>query len=669
MKENSDSESNENNNYNNNFSENFSENNSENNEINSENNENNSENNENSSKILQNECSYTKTTINSINQLKNYNFSSALEGFKNSLKLANELNDEYKKNESLCNLGIANFYLNKINESINYLENSYNNIKTKCSNENFANDLKSLNLLIKTGVNLILGYLAIGNFNEISEILNEILTLIEREVSYHKQLKCVKTMIKIFFHCESLIEENNIENNDDDDNNKDYEKYKNIINKLIKNFNEFLKNKNYDEFIKCLSEIKNEFEKLNDFTGILFAIFNEQSFIYVNEINKDENSEKINDCKGVLISLFTGINKNNNDDDNNKIDDNLFEMILKNFKEKIEKSFEIYQKLFEFENKLVTTLNNNNNVTPNISPRNSKINNVKIHINNNNNVNNNFFIKLLINYYIVHIIPKFSNNNNKNLLIDQLKTTLNIIENSNEFKNLSIKNLDNEIFENLFILFDNLLKIHIKFKKKHYLNIYKHKIFVIISTINVKKIKDFYDSFLVVIDKGEKIIKINFNGNGFKEHFYRIDINDDNFEIYKNSENKKKGKANQIINMNDILKVVYGFKTKNLKKKYENLENNLNPELYLSLVCTKRSYDFYFKKEKKSVSWFYGFQIYYKQSKRNYKVSSTTKYVLSRLKIKMAFIFDVKMKSTEKINFVNIFLQYFKKNVNNNINN
>ena len=667
MKENSDSESNENNNYNNNFSENFSENNSENNEINSENNENNSENNENSSKILQNECSYTKTTINSINQLKNYNFSSALEGFKNSLKLANELNDEYKKNESLCNLGIANFYLNKINESINYLENSYNNIKTKCSNENFANDLKSLNLLIKTGVNLILGYLAIGNFNEISEILNEILTLIEREVSYHKQLKCVKTMIKIFFHCESLIEENNIENNDDDDNNKDYEKYKNIINKLIKNFNEFLKNKNYDEFIKCLSEIKNEFEKLNDFTGILFAIFNEQSFIYVNEINKDENSEKINDCKGVLISLFTGINKNNNDDDDNKIDDNLFEMILKNFKEKIEKSFEIYQKLFDFENKLITTLNNNNNLTPNISPRNSKINNSKIHVNNINN--NNFFIIFLINYYIVHIIPKFSNNNNKNLLIDQLKTTLNIIENSNEFKNLSIKNLDNEIFENLFILFDNLLKIHIKFKKKHYLNIYKHKIFVIISTINVKKIKDFYDSFLVVIDKGEKIIKINFNGNGFKEHFYRIDINDDNFEIYKNSENKKKGKANQIINMNDILKVVYGFKTKNLKKKYENLENNLNPELYLSLVCTKRSYDFYFKKEKKSVSWFYGFQIYYKQSKRNYKVSSTTKYVLSRLKIKMALIFEVKMKSTEKINFVNIFLQYFKKNVNNNINN
>jgi hypothetical protein len=564
MKENSDSESNENNNYNNNFSENFSENNSENNEINSENNENNSENNENSSKILQNECSYTKTTINSINQLKNYNFSSALEGFKNSLKLANELNDEYKKNESLCNLGIANFYLNKINESINYLENSYNNIKTKCSNENFANDLKSLNLLIKTGVNLILGYLAIGNFNEISEILNEVLTLIEREVSYHKQLKCVKTMIKIFFHCESLIEENNIENNDDDNNNKDYEKYKNIINKLIKNFNEFLKNKNYDEFIKCLSEIKNEFEKLNDFTGILFAIFNEQSFIYVNEINKDENSEKINDCKGVLISLFTGINKNNNDDDDNKIDDNLFEMILKNFKEKIEKSFEIYQKLFDFENKLITTLNNNNNLTPNISPRNSKINNSKIHVNNINN--NNFFIKLLINYYIVHIIPKFSNNNNKNLLIDQLKTTLNIIENSNEFKNLSIKNLDNEIFENLFILFDNLLKIHIKFKKKHYLNIYKHKIFVIISTINVKKIKDFYDSFLVVIDKGEKIIKINFNGNGFKEHFYRIDINEDNFEIYKNSENKKKGKANQIINMNDILKVVYGFKTKNLKK-------------------------------------------------------------------------------------------------------
>ena len=240
---------------------------------------------------------------------------------------------------------------------------------------------------------------------------------------------------------------------------------------------------------------------------------------------------------------------------------------------------------------------------------------------------------------------------------------MNILENSNEFKNVSLKNLDNEIFENLFILFDNLLKIIIKFKKKNYLNVFKHKIFVIISTINVKKIKDFYDSFLVVIDKGEKITKINFNGSGFKEHFYRIDIENDNFEIYKNGENKKKGKASQIINTDDILKVVYGFRTKNLKKKYESLENNLKPELYLSLVCKKRSYDFYFKTEKKSINWFYGFQIYYKQSKRNYKVSSTTKYVLSRLKIKMASIFKVKMKSTEKIHFVNIFLQYFQKKI------
>ena len=591
------------------------------------------------------------------------------------MKIANELKDEYKINESLCNLGITNFYLNKTNESLNYLEKCYKSIKTKCSNENFANDLKSLNLLIKTGVNLILGYLAIGNFDEISEILNEIFTLIEREVSYHKQLKCVKNMIGIFFHCKTLIEneENNFEeeendfnnslksseNNNDDIFNKDYEKYKKIIDKLIKSFNEFLKNKNYDDFIKILSEIKSEFEKLNDYTGILFAIFNEQSFIYINETNKDENSEKINDCKGVLISLLTGINNDNN---NNNIDNDFFENILNNFKKKVEKSFEIHQKLFEFENKLITNLNNNNNKTPEISPRNSKINNYQNNINNNNN---NFFIKLLVNYYINHIIPTISNNNNnvKNLLIEQLKNSLNILENSNEFKNVSLKNLDNEIFENLFILFDNLLKIHIKFKKKNYLNVFKRKIFVIISTINVKKIKDFYDSFLVVIDKGEKITKINFNGSGFKEHFYRIDIENDNFEIYKNGENKKKGKASQIINTDDILKVVYGFRTKNLKKKYESLENNLKPELYLSLVCKKRSYDFYFKTEKKSINWFYGFQIYYKQSKRNYKVSSTTKYVLSRLKIKMASIFKVKMKSTEKIHFVNIFLQYFQKKI------
>ena len=58
----------------------------------------------------------------------NNDFNEALDIYQKSLYIAESLKDEYQKNEIKCNIGIINFYLSKLNESINYIQPCYNYI-------------------------------------------------------------------------------------------------------------------------------------------------------------------------------------------------------------------------------------------------------------------------------------------------------------------------------------------------------------------------------------------------------------------------------------------------------------------------------------------------------------------------------------------------------------
>ncbi len=63
------------------------------------------------------------------------NYSGALEQYKMALRLAYELNNDYKINETSCNIGIVFFYLGKINESIKNIQPCYNYINSVCRSE------------------------------------------------------------------------------------------------------------------------------------------------------------------------------------------------------------------------------------------------------------------------------------------------------------------------------------------------------------------------------------------------------------------------------------------------------------------------------------------------------------------------------------------------------
>ena len=53
---------------------------------------------------------YTELINQGTSSLLENNFNEALEAYENAYRISENLGDEYKKNESKCNIGIANFF-------------------------------------------------------------------------------------------------------------------------------------------------------------------------------------------------------------------------------------------------------------------------------------------------------------------------------------------------------------------------------------------------------------------------------------------------------------------------------------------------------------------------------------------------------------------------------
>ena len=148
---------------------------------------------------------YTESTSKGSSLLLNNNFYGALLSYRKSLSIAEKLRDNYRKNESKCNIGIANFYLGKINESITYIESCYKYINSICSFEEGKNDIKNLYLLCKTGANLCMCQLTMNSqYNKNSSIINNITDIISKEDDLNKQMLCVRFLNNIIFRVNSL---------------------------------------------------------------------------------------------------------------------------------------------------------------------------------------------------------------------------------------------------------------------------------------------------------------------------------------------------------------------------------------------------------------------------------------------------------------------------------
>ena len=99
--------------------------------------------------------------LNDCNKLiTNHDFSNLISQYQIALNIAKELNDKYKINEILINIAINEFYLGKNKESLNLLEEIYNEFINDLDT-NVNNDLINLYLFCKLCSNLSLVYLSV----------------------------------------------------------------------------------------------------------------------------------------------------------------------------------------------------------------------------------------------------------------------------------------------------------------------------------------------------------------------------------------------------------------------------------------------------------------------------------------------------------------------------
>ena len=153
------------------------------------------------------------------------------------------------------------------------------------------------------------------------------------------------------------------------------------------------------------------------------------------------------------------------------------------------------------------------------------------------------------------------------------------------------------------------------------------------------------------------LIKINYKSNGFKTHFYDIDDNKLTFNIRKDV-NDYPTKSYHI--QNDIIKIQYGIKSRNLRKKLLSKEKDLEmlrllrcPWRFLSIITRDRSIDFYCNDEQIDVM-FYGMKYFLTDCNAPFKINSANYYLLNKTKIKIAIELKKKYQEEDEENIPKI---------------
>ena len=554
--------------------------------------------NENSNKLINN-INYLNNYIEGYKNLINNNFSNCLNCYKECIKIIEKTNDFVKISDSICNYSIFLFYFGEIEQSLIILKKGLEiSYKIKENNKNFYE------IRIKILINLSLINYYLNKFEDLFENIHQIINIIDL-LEFEEKNKLLKNVINNFFMVDSLIFlEEDLKTYDLINNNQ------NKLNiKFLYAFNKYLKNKNFDEFKNFFNEeIKNFNNKNNNFNFIFLTFYN-------NILN--ENKEKINKINKIIINNNNLILKNS-------------EKIIKIFKIKLEKCVEIYNIFYQKENELYENYKKNERKSAEISNKSLKF----THFEFENKHCSPILIKLLINYSINLLKNKnFSNinNENKNILLNNLILTNNLILNDQiDLNEIHFSDFDKKISNSLIILFGNIIFIYHKNILLKNFKIYKKNVFYIKNKENLLKIENFCKENYNQIKNGQTLTKINLKSNGLKEHFYKIEK--ENFLIYKN---KDENEPKKIINLNEIKKFLYGIKSKNIKNKFVNINNDYlnSPFLFLSLITKKRSFDLYLP-EIKLKNWIFGLFYYYFNNKLNYKLFSINNFILTRIKLK-----------------------------------
>jgi len=559
------------------------------------------------------------------------------------------------------------------------------------------NTIKNIYLLCKCGANLCMCHLTLNSENNTYlQIINNIINIISQEEDLYKQLFFINYLNNILFRVNSLLKNsnsylNNISKYENDLKNNDMinlsneEEYNKIYQLFIESFDAFIATQKIEQWIKSLNIIYKKLEKLNDNSGLIYILFNQQLSLCSKNNNESNINEEVNEAKTKLISLLEAIDdvtNNNNDNFNNIEDDNngnikqtisdeYINNIIEGYKSKLLAIRNIYQRMQSFEEKITLKIQkqNMNSLNQNKGPINIIANN-NINYNIENfigNINSQYFLMLLLKYSINYFEENVEDIELKNELINDINITLNLINSKQiDLSKIKLSSIDPEIFQSLSLIINRLFSIYKINKFRKYFKIYKKNILNTNLNKNLNKekaktsnLKEFFEKQYKYIYNGQFIKKINYNSSGVKKHFYQIDNEEDLFEAFSENQNEKK--PEKIYKFDNILKIQYGIKTKNAIDKVKNLNSvkKKDPYLFLSLILKNRTIDLYFDKEKIAKKWFYGFYYYLKRSGRKYKIGSCTNYILFRLKCKMINKLDEDTKKINRIPFCALLEKYY----------
>ena len=571
------------------------------------------------------ESNYIKENSSAFQFIRSRNYPKATESYEICINIAKRLDDNYKIRDSICNYAISLFYNGKLDKSLENLKKVYEQT-LKEQNLRITNrmqnniDLKSLILDLKILSNLTIAYLSLNKIDDSNSTFNTLCDIIEVHENPQTKLILIKNVLYNFFRVDSIITIDNFYNKkiiiDESVSNKN-EVHKNIIKKIINAFHSYLKNNNIKIWIDCLNEEIENLKILKDYNGIIFAIFNLESSIYIKSINENDDKNKQSS-----LSKFSSLIKALMGEKN--LEENKVDSILHFIKNKMEQAVKMYNKLYYLESKATMNCKNQELYK---STTNSK------NLIDKNNINSTIFLNILLKYAIKYVNSNITDQNLCKQIKNQIDITLKILSNKEiNHSQIKLSNLSPEITRALTILFNNLLSIYSKCKLQNYFNLYRKK-------INREKIQERHiyiqkkiQSYYKGIQLGDSILKINLNSYGTKTHFYRLNYDKDSIQIYKKD---KDSKVDKEILINSIIKIIFGINSSNLKKKIKTLPNINQPWLYMSFISKDSSIDLYLN-ENQIRKWFYGLSNYLNIISKRYKILSKSKYILNRCKMKMA---------------------------------
>ena len=488
---------------------------------------------------------YIKENRKGYENIKEKNYFTGLNCYEKCYEISkNNLKDKVKQIDSLINKSICNVFNRNYEESIKVLE-----LSEKIYNSINKSDISSriyTHLGLKLYTNFCMSNMAFNKTKEAINNINLIEKLIKNE-SYEKQESYLKSIIYTLFRVNSLLNSDSIEIGNINN--------KKIIIHIMKGFQHFLKEKNYEILSTCFKEAMNKYKENKDNNGYFFSMFYYNISLYhkgkLSDKEIEEIKKQITMCNENLISI----------DLINEVKQKDFYVIMKEFKDKADASIAIFHSLINLENEIREKLKENINKSEDDLSH-SKILD-KSHIFTDEKISSPFIVQLLLKYSLKVLKEQNDINNITRTLNNELNYLLQKIQkNDIDISEIKLQFLDPELINSLKQLFDNLVYIFCKYILRNSFGKLRKVISLKIRKENEKQIENFLSFNFKKINDGDSLKKINFNSTGIKIHYYKL--NEENFEIRNNKEDKKEKKK---LNINtNIIKFMYGFSSQRIKK-------------------------------------------------------------------------------------------------------